>query len=217
MSQTESVIRKFQTKDRGEVRQLVCDTALMGDSCNRFFKGEEVFADALSMSFTDYEPESSFVAEVNQKIVGYVLGSKDIPRLSKISGKTITPLIVKAIRQGVFVKKENIIFFGRCILSFLRGEFFGPDFIKEYPATLHINLKEEYRGLNTGAKLIQTYLDYLRESNVRGVHLATMSDKAGRFFAQNGFKLLFEGKRSYFRHILYKDIPLYIYGLKFKL
>ena len=216
MPQAEYVIRKFQMKDREEVRQLVCDTALMGDSCNRFFEGEEVFADALSMSFTDYEPESSFVTEVNHKIVGYVLGSKDIARLSKISGTTIMPLIVKAIRQGIFVKKKNMIFFGRCLLSSLRGEFISPDFIEEYPATLHINLKEEYRGLDIGAQLIQTYLDYLRKLNVRGVHLATMSDKAGKFFAQNGFKLLFEGERSYFRHILYKNIPLYIYGLKFK-
>ncbi|MDD5725445.1 MAG: hypothetical protein PHX28_04815, partial [Candidatus Omnitrophica bacterium] len=60
--------------------------------------------------------------------------------------------------------------------------------------------------------LVSAYLDYLRSHHVSGVHLATMSDQAAGFFSAQGFRLLYKGKRSYFKHILHRDVPLYIFG-----
>ena len=96
----------------------------------------------------------------------------------------------------------------------MKGGFRDPDFSQEYPATLHINIKEGFRGLDLGAKLMDAYLDYLKAERIPGVHLATMSDRGANFFWRQGFALLYTGKRSYFRHILHKDVPLYIYGKK---
>ena len=64
-----------------------------------------------------------------------------------------------------------------------------------------------------GSKLINVYLDYLKAQEVKGVHLATMSDNAGRFFSKLGFRLLFQGNRSYFRYFLGRNVPVYIYGM----
>jgi len=68
--------------------------------------------------------------------------------------------------------------------------------------------------LGIGSKLIQTYLDYLKEEGVVGVHFATMSEKAAGFFEKNGFRRLFSGKRSYFRYFLGRDVLLAIYGMR---
>lgn len=89
-----------------------------------------------------------------------------------------------------------------------------PDFSKEYPATLHINLEEGSRNLGAGSKLISSYLEYLLSKKVPGVYLPTLSDKAAGFFRKQGFNLLYEGRRSYFRNALQKDVPLYIYAKK---
>ena len=49
---------------------------------------------------------------------------------------------------------------------------------------------------------------------IKGIHLSTMSKEAGGFFKANGFDLIHAVARSYFKHILNKDIIVYIYGKK---
>jgi len=96
----------------------------------------------------------------------------------------------------------------------LKGGFKTPDVTKEYPATFHINLKKQFRGLKIGSRLIESFLQYLKGEKIPGVHLATMSDQSAQFFEKQGFTLLHRGKRAYFKHILHQEVPLYIYGKK---
>ena len=209
------VIRKYESRDRPAVRRICCDTALMGEPSAIFFDDDEIFADALTAYFTDYEPESCLVAEQGQTIVGYLIGAKDVKRMDKIfAGKIAVPLLIKALQRGALIRKKNVQFLLRVFLSLIKGEFKTPAFSKDYPATLHINITKECRMAGIGSKLINTYLDYLRAQEVKGVHFATMSDKAGRFFSKLNFQLLFQGERSYFRYFLGKNIPVYIYGMQ---
>jgi len=208
-------IRKFEQKDRDEVRAIIHDTALMGDSASLFFEGKEIMSDALSSYFTDYEPESCFVAEANAIVVGCLLGARSkIVSEKVIAGNIVPSLLWKAAKNGTFLEKKNIIFLFRCVGAMLTDGLKTPDVTGEYPATLHINVKKGFRALGVGSKLIAAFLSYLKERNIAGVHLATMSDKAALFFSKHGFQLLYTGKRSYFRHITHKDVPLYLYGKK---
>lgn len=207
------IIRKFQAGDREEVRKLCCLTAFMGEPSSLFFEGDEVFADAITLYFTDYEPESCFVADCQEKVRGYLIGTKDVSVTNRILQKTIIPqLFMKAITSGIFLKYKNLRFFWHCLASLTKGEFIAPDFSKVYPATLHINIEEGFRGMGIGARLIEAYMDYLTTGGVRGVHFATISERASNFFSKQHFDLLYVGCRSYFRYILHRDIPIYFYG-----
>ena len=207
------VIRKYNSSDRSAVRRICCETALMGEPSAIFFDDDEIFADALTAYFTDYEPESCFVAEYDNNVVGYLIGAKDVGRMGKIfAGKIAVPLFIKALRRGALIRKKNVKFLFRVFLSLLKVEFKAPDFSKDYPATLHINIIKECRMAGVGSKLINAYLDYLISQAIKGVHFATMSDKANRFFRKLNFQLLFQGERSYFRHFLDKNVPIYILG-----
>lgn len=215
MTAPDIVIRKFQPKDKDQVRKISHDTAFIGESAAIFFKGEKIISDSLTLYFTDYEPESCFIAEANGEIAGYLIGAKSQVASEKIINSKIAPhLFWEALKSGVFFNKKNMTFILNSLSGMMKGEFNLPDFNKEYPAILHINIKKEFRGLDIGSRLIRAYLDYLREEKINGVHLATMSGGAGEFFSKQGFNLLHEGKRSYFKHILHKDIPVYIYGKK---
>lgn len=212
----EIIIRPYRQEDRPLVREIAWDTALMGEPAALFFDGKEVFIDFLTGYFLDYEPESCFVAQVNGKVSGYLLGTRDSVLLSRVfRDKIFFPLLLRAVKKGILLKKKNLIFLAKCLGAILRGEFKMPDFSREYPATLHINLNRESRGKGCGSKLMAVFFDYLLDSKVSGVHLATMSETGARFFAKQGLRLLHKGKRSYFRHILHRDVPLYIYGKKF--
>ena len=78
---------------------------------------------------------------------------------------------------------------------------------QEYPAHFHINCHQEARGRGVGTKLLESLESYLREKEVRGVHLITSRDAANvSFYQRNNYceiasenkeamKLLFLGKR----------------------
>jgi len=207
------IIRKLQAGDREPVRQIAHDTALMGESAALFFDGSEVIRDALSLYFTDYEPGSCFVAEVDGRVVGYLSGALKKVTYEKIfNAKIALPLFFKALKSGVFLKIKNLVFIFSCLLDLLKNGIKTPDFCQKYPATFHINIRNGFRGQNIGARLINAYLDYLKGRGVSGVHLATMSDRAANFFLLQGFKQLYKGKRSYFEPILHRDVSLYIFG-----
>ena len=208
-------IRKFENRDRDQVRSISHDTAFMGQPASLFFEGREVICDALNLYFTDYEPESCFVAEANSIAIGYLIGAKSKITVEKIfKDKIMLHLFWKALRSGVFLRKKNIVFMLACLQAFLKGGLATPDFTKEYPATFHINLREGFRGKNIGTALVNAYLDYLRQNLISGVHLATISQAGADFFSKQSFQLLYKGKRSYFKHVLHRDVPLYIYGKK---
>ncbi|MDD5129459.1 MAG: GNAT family N-acetyltransferase [Candidatus Omnitrophica bacterium] len=206
-------IRKFETKDRAAVRRIAHDTALMGESAALFFQGREVISDAFSLYFTDYEPGSCFVAEANDQIVGYLIGAKNkLTAEAVFNCRIALPLFLKALKSGIFLKIKNLSFIFSCLLDLFRNGIKTPDFNCAYPATFHLNIKDGFRGQDIGAWLVRHYLDYLKAEGIHGVHLATMSDRAANFFLAQGFQQLYKGKRSYFRGVLHKDVPLYIFG-----
>ena len=210
------IIRKYRKDDRGPVRKIAWDTAFLGEAASAFFDSRTILAEFLTAYFTDYEPRSCFVAEADGRVVGYLIGAKDTRNLERVFGNKIWPrLLIKAARDRILFKIKNLTFLLHCLISYLRAEFTMPDFSKDYPATLHINLDKDYRDQKIGSRLICAYFEYLISQGISGVRLATMSERASSFFAQQGFNLLFKGKRSYFSYLLHKDIPIYIYGKKF--
>ncbi len=207
------IIRKFEINDRAGVRHISCETSFLEYPRNMIFDDDEVLADALTLYFTDYEPESCFVVVQEGKVVGYIIGSKNVMEMERINNsKIIIPLFIKAVRRGVFFRWDNLKFFFYILKSALKGEFFMPNFVEEFPATLHINLQKEFRGKGIGEKLIKTYLDFLKEEGVGGLHFGTFSEGAKNFFLKMGFTVLFNRKRTYLKPYLGKEINFYIFG-----
>jgi len=209
------VIRKFESKDRTAVRRISCETTFLEYPRNLIFDDDEVLADALTLYFTDYEPESCFVAVKDGRVAGYLIGSTNVIEMNRISNsKIIKPLFIKAVRRGVFFKRHNLKYLFYIFNSSLKGEFYMPNFKEEFPATLHINLIKEFRGKGLGEKLVVTYLNFLNEEGVRGLHLGTFSEGARDFFLKMGFTVLFQGKRTYLKPYLGEEINFYVFGRK---
>jgi ribosomal protein S18 acetylase RimI-like enzyme len=210
-------IRKYVKNDRESVRRISCDTAFFGEPVENFFESRDFIADFLTAYYTDYEPQSCFVAVAKNKIVGYLIGTTNEAKMVKTFFLKILPkTFFKSFFKGVFFKRKNILFFWWNIFSFLKGQFFPAVDLKNYPALLHINFSAEYRGMGLGSILLKSYLDYLNNEKVSGVHLTTHSEKACKFFEKNNFKLLLKTKRSYYRGVLHKDSGYYYFGLLLK-
>lgn len=208
-------IRNYQKEDRLSVRRISCETAFLESPRQDIFSDDELLADALTLYFTDYEPQSCFVAVSQDRVVGYVIGTLDSKLMNKAFNIRILPgLIIKAIKRGVFFKKNNLKFLLYVIKSMFKKEFFAPDYSKDFPAMLHVNLDTDARGQGIGRLLIRRYLDYLKANNVKGVHFGTISDRASSFFKDMGFKELFKSKRSYLGPYIVREVSFYIFGMK---
>jgi ribosomal protein S18 acetylase RimI-like enzyme len=207
------IIRKFEKKDREAVRKIACDSAFMGEPCEIFFSGRDFLADILTLYFTDYEPQSSFVAEIDKNVGGYLIGTRDSSNFMKVFLLKILPgLIFKFFFKGIIFRKKNIKYFFNLFHSLLKGELKGPEINKEYPALLHINIDEKYRKMKIGSALIEQFLDYLRSTEVPGVHLNAKSEHAAVFFEKMGFSRVWEIKRTYFFYLLGKPFTYYYYA-----
>ena len=65
MSEKNTVFRKYRPSDRAAVRRLCCETGFIGNPIDPVFEDRELFADFLTAYYTDFEPESAFVVEMD--------------------------------------------------------------------------------------------------------------------------------------------------------
>src|ERR1700730_16957069 len=70
------IIRSYRRSDRAAVRKLCCETGFLGEPIDPVYEDRQLFADFLTTYYTDWEPESSFVVEMDGDICGYLLGSR---------------------------------------------------------------------------------------------------------------------------------------------
>jgi GNAT superfamily N-acetyltransferase len=206
-------IRGYRLPDRTAIRRITFDTAFLGEPASMFFDDEEIFCDCLSLYFTDYEPESCFVAVMNEEVIGYIYGTKNIQRMNRIFNTKVAPRLGKrAIERGTLHSSKIQEFLMHCSVSFMRGELYSPNYAREYPATFHINIDRDFRGLKIGSDLLDRLLRYLEEENVSGIQCSTMSEKAKNFFVKKGFQVLFKGERTFWKSYAGNSLPYYVLG-----
>jgi len=205
-------ILNYQVKDRDAIRKTSLESTVLGEYRTSIFD-DEILADILTIYFTDYEPLSCFVAVKGNQVVGYIMGAQDVRKMRRLMKYKIVPrLIYKALGRGQILRRNNLMLMKKIISSYLKGEFVSPDFSKEYPATLHINIRAEYRRQNLGSFLVDYFLDFLKKKNIRGVHFGVLSESAKDFFIKLNFNILFAGEYSFPRYLLGENISHYIMG-----
>lgn len=117
----ELVIRKYKPEDRGAIRKICCDTAFMGKPAEEFFDDRELLADVVSSYYTDFEPESTFIAEAEGRVVGYLTGCKDTKKQKRIFFQKIFPkILLRFIIKGTFLRRKTRQFLYNCLKSFLK-------------------------------------------------------------------------------------------------
>ena len=183
------IIRSYRQSDRAAVRRLCCRTGFLGEPIGPVYEDPELFADFLTTYYTNREPESSFVLELDGEIKGYLLGSR------------------KPLRNQLYSFVQNIWLFFRALARYPRYNVRSRRFIRwmishgwrEVPAAprrtphFHINLLPEARKISTTRALISAYLSYLYrcgEKRVYGQIVTFESRRGEKMFERYGFRVL---------------------------
>ena len=182
-------IRSYRQSDRAAVRRLCCQTGFLGEPIDPVYEDRELFADFLTTYYTDHEPESSFVLEIDGEIRGYLLGSR------------------RPLFNQLYSFQQNVVLFCRALLRYPRYNQRSRRFIRwmishgwrEVPAAprrtphFHINLLPEARKVSTTRALISAYLSYLYrcgEKRVYGQVVTFESRRGEKMFERYGFRVL---------------------------
>ena len=183
-------IRPYEPRDRAALRQICSDTADAGRPIERFFPDREVFADVLTNYYTEFEPQSVFVAENGDDIVGYVTGSIDTKRFLRTMLWRIGPVVlVKALLRGTLWHPQAVRLFRANIGMWLKNGYRTGPTLNNYPAHLHVNVRDGFRGQGLGERLVEAFCKRARAAAIRGVHAGVSAENLqGRhFFEELGF------------------------------
>ena len=183
------IIRSYRASDRAAVRRLCCQTGFLGEPIDPVYQDHELFADFLTTYYTDKEPESSFVLEIDGELGGYLLGSR------------------KPLRNQLYAFAQTFRLFFRALVRYPRYNERSRRFIRwmigngwrEVPAAprrtphFHINLLPDARKISTTRSLMSAYLSYLYRSGEKRVYgqIVTFESRRGeKLFERYGFKVL---------------------------
>jgi ribosomal protein S18 acetylase RimI-like enzyme len=169
----------------------------MGEPASWFWRDAESFADMFCGYYTDREPESAFVVEIDGIVSGYLLGAVDASvtwNPAAVAGRHIVRRAI-AFRPGTagFIwrsVKDGLFDLGLRRVKARDLDFHDP----QWPAHLHIDLLPIARGRGAGRRLVDCWFDRLRASEVPGCYLQTLAENVNAipFFEAVGFRRISE-------------------------
>jgi len=177
----EVIIREFKEVDRKRIRDICRNTAQKGNPAATFIEDEEIFVRLMADYYMDYEPELCFVAEVDQRVAGYILGCKDTKKYMKAMLMRILPrLALRALWRVITFQYRQRKTYETLWWFIARSwrELPRPP-LDRYPAHCHINIEDGYRHLHLGTRLYYTLISHLRKNGVASMH-AYVLEEAGK-------------------------------------
>jgi len=189
------LIRPYRPGDRDTLRAICADTGFLGRPIDPVFEDRELFADYLTNYYTDAEPESTFVCELDGVVKGYLMGSRFPKRKARYEARLIPSLVARGLWR-YFTRPYHAASrrYVRWILTQARKEnpFTPPD------------IPHEARSVGATRELVDIFLDYLVKAGEKQVYaqvVAYESRRGNRMFARYGFRVIDEREVTKYRDL----------------
>jgi ribosomal protein S18 acetylase RimI-like enzyme len=192
---SEITIRRIAPKDRQAVRHICCATADRGQPLASFYSDCEFVADLMTRYYTDVAPAFSWVAESDGQVIGYLLAAPDSEAARRTVAWRIGPrAVLRALARGALWRAETWRMLAATRQNRRGFEARRRIRLEEYPAELHVNIMDGFRGRHVGVRLMRACLSQLASAGVAGVHANVRSDNPGgrAFFERMGFRAIGE-------------------------
>lgn len=186
------LVRGYRPEDRPAIRRICHLTGYMGEPSGWYWADEHSFADVWSGWYTNREPESVGVVEIDGRVEGYLLGCRDTRAADppeNIIGRNLLGGRHLLARRGTARFLWRAL--GDVALDGVRRRLPERDpYDPRWPAHLHIDLMPAARGHGAGRRLMERWLGQLRDAGIPGVHLGTMAEnyRGIAFFEAMGFR-----------------------------
>lgn len=157
-------IRRASPADWPAIKALCADTGRQGEPVDD--EEREAFSEHWIAPYRELRPDWTFVAAVDDKVVGYLTGCPDTLSFEKERRRVFRPQ-----------PDSRELFAADIRLKLWTG----------HPAHLHMNVSADSRGLGTGAALLRAFFDELRKAGVPSAHVIC-GPAAAPFWERMGFR-----------------------------
>lgn len=167
---TRATIRSYRTEDRAAVRRICYQTGLVGNDVYDHYRDFESYADIFTSYYTDREPEHALVAELDGKVVGYLLGCVDTRR----AWSPYRVAMKHVLLRGVCFRPGTAAYYWRGIWDSMTdlAKPGRPHFdLARFPSHTHVNFLPEARGSGSIVPFYNRMNDMLRQAGSCGAHV----------------------------------------------
>jgi ribosomal protein S18 acetylase RimI-like enzyme len=195
-----AAVRPYTDRDRAAVREI-CRQAAHEQPDPLLQEDDELAPVLLVDYYLDADPDCCFVAVVDQRVVGYIVGCKSTEAYLKALQWRIFPRAALRILLNIMTLRYRRLVTYRALwwhlfvrLS-LRRSLTLPRPLVTHPAHAHFNVERRCRGQGIGQALSIALHDHLRACGIKGLHAIVVeradNDSTSRFLcARRGHVIL---------------------------
>lgn len=203
-------IRFYQKCDRAAVRRICADTGFLSKPIDPVFEDRELFADYLTKYYTDCEPESTLVFEMDGIVKGYLMGCRRCQLNDYYHLYHNAILVIKGLyRYVTYPYNASSRKFIHWLI--LRGWREVPKAPKGIPH-FHINLLQEARTMRHSHAMMQGFVDYLVSKGEKAFYgqMVVFEGRRGeRMFTRYGFEILDKVEVTKYREVYPEKVYLF--------
>lgn len=184
-------VRSYQPSDRAVVEQICIRNGLRG-KLEDYFSDPELFAKLWLSPFLDGEPESSWVAEHDGEVIGYLVSGIK-PKFKRRAVRSLLPHLLRLLCNYMSGKYRSHPASGRFVRWMLTRSWRETPPAPAGASNFHFNVSTDNRGgKRAGDALLDAYFSALRAKGIHQFYIHVFGSAGKRdlnFYRRIGFKL----------------------------
>jgi ribosomal protein S18 acetylase RimI-like enzyme len=181
-------IRRAEPGDRQALYDINAETGDVGRDARPLYRHVELLAEIWVGPYLEFEPELAFVAEDGDGAVGYVLGATDTAAFEAECERSWWPALRARYPEPPDGAEPTPD--AELIRRIHHPPLTPASVVAEFPAHLHIDIRERGQGRGIGRRLMTTLFEALSRRGATGVHLEVdvRNIRAIGFYEHLGFR-----------------------------
>lgn len=182
-------IRQANSNDLDALYLICLKTGDMGSDASQQYLDPKMLGHIYAAPYLKYCPELTFVAEKNDTVLGYCVGTPDTYKFEAILEAEWWPSLrlkypkLDQKTQEIWSQDE------RMCQMIHHPETIPQHVVDRAPAHLHMNLLPEIQGSGVGASLLESWMQKAAQLNISAVHIGAgaENERGVRFWEKQRF------------------------------
>lgn len=183
-------LRPYALDDLDALYRICLETGDSGADATKLHTDPQLVGHIYSAPYGVLEPGNVFVAEDDEGVAGYVVGTYDTPAFAARLESEWWPKLREQYANAQGLTPADL----ERVRAIEQPEQPPQALVQAYPAHIHMNLLPRLRGQRVGSRLLQLWIEQARQAGVTGIHLGASASNSGgiAFWTRSGFAPMYD-------------------------